>query len=282
MTRFRLFESSAAVVVMLVAGAPAHAGVLLAPHRAVYELKLRESRGSTQVDQVRGRIVYEFTGDSCGGYALNFRQVTEIGSDSGDTNVSDLRSETWEDGRARSFRFAARNYLNQKLDRDTDGRAERSPDAMKVTLSKPEKSSNSYDARTLFPTEHLMRIIEAGRRGDPLLEARVYDGSEAGDKTFDTLTVIGKPSDTPPADIEAPAKTSELASERHWPVTVSYFEKGKKADGEQTPDYEMSFDLYENGVSRALKIDYGEFVLDGELKELRFLKATDCGAKAAP
>lgn len=273
----RLFAAPAAFAVGIVASYPALAGVALAPHRAIYELKLRETRGSAAgVEQVRGRIVYQFTGDPCGGYALNFRQVTEIGNGEGQTNVSDLRSETWEDGSGKSFRFSAKNYLNDQLDRDTDGKAERAPDAVKVTLSKPAQASNSYDGGTLFPTEHLVKIIETARRKDALLEARVYDGSEAGDKTFDTLAVIGKPSDAPPADIEGPAKRPELDRQTFWPIAISYFERGKKADGEQTPDYQMSFDLYDNGVSRALKIDYGEFVLDGELKELEFLKPTPC------
>ena len=73
------------------------------------------------------------------------------------------------------------------------------------------------------------------------------DGSEAGDKSFDTLAVIGKEAHTPPADIEAPAKRPELEKEAFWPVAISYFERGKKTDGEQTPDYQMSFDLYANG-----------------------------------
>lgn len=273
---FRFLSVSATLAAGLAAASPAFAGVALAPHRAIYELKLRETRGSAGVDQVRGRIVYQFTGDACAGYKLNFRQVTEIGDGEGQTNVSDLRSETWEDGSGKSFRFSAKNFLNDQLDRDTDGQAERASNAVKVTIAKPAKASKNYDALTLFPTEHLVKIIEAARRKDALLEARVYDGSEAGDKTFDTLSVIGKPSDAPPSDIETPAKGPELDKQTYWPISISYFERGKKVEGEQTPDYQMSFDLYDNGVSRALKIDYGEFVLDGELKELEFLKPTAC------
>ena len=50
---------------------------------------------------------------------------------------------------------------------------------------------------------------------------------------------------------------------RRWPVAISYFELGKK-DGQ--PIYVLSFDLYENGVSRALKLDYGDFVLRGDMR----------------
>lgn len=275
-TLLRLALAPAALIAVPLAAGPALADVALAPHRAVYELKLRETRGSGGIDQVRGRIVYQFTGDACDGYALNFRQVTEIGNGEGQTNVSDLRSETWEDGGGKSFRFSAKNYLNDKLDRDTDGRAERATDAVKVTLSKPAPGGASYEARTLFPTEHLVKIIEAARGETTVVETPVYDGSEAGDKTYDTMTVIGKPASAPPANMEEPARKPELDKETYWPVTVSYFERGKKSDGEQTPDYQMSFDLYANGVSRALKIDYGDFVLDGELKELEFMKPTAC------
>jgi hypothetical protein len=254
----------------------ARADAALAPHRAVYELKLRETRGSSGVDQVRGRIVYEFKGGPCDGYALNFRQVTEIDNGEGDTDVSDLRAETWEDAKAKSFRFAAKNYRNQELDSDTDGRAERLDGGVSVTRVKPTKDVSTFEARTLFPTEHLRKIIEAASRSERLLEAPIYDGSEKGDKTYDTLTVIGAPMEAGEAVPEAPAKTPELDREARWPVTISYFERGKKNEGEQAPDYVMSFDLYANGVSRALKIDYGKFILDGELKELEFLKPSSC------
>ena len=45
-----------------------------------------------------------------------------------------------------------------------------------------------------------------------------------------------------------------------WPVTVSYYDRDAKTkEGEQTPVYAMSFELFENGVSRALVLDYNDF-----------------------
>ena len=40
--------------------------------------------------------------------------------------------------------------------------------------------------------------------------------------------------------------------------------------------YVMSFELYENGVSRALKLDYGSFTLAGELEDLKVQPAPPC------
>ena len=57
----------------------------LAPHRAVYDLKLALSRGKRPIEGVRGRILYDFTGNPCEGYALQFRQVSELNTGEGAT-----------------------------------------------------------------------------------------------------------------------------------------------------------------------------------------------------
>ncbi len=45
------------------------------------------------------------------------------------------------------------------------------------------------------------------------------------------------------------------------------------------PVYELTFLFFENGVSRKLFIDYGEFSLRGTLKEITFLEPSKCEAK---
>jgi hypothetical protein len=55
-----------------------------------------------------------------------------------------------------------------------------------------------------------------------------------------------------------------MKSMPRWPVTVSYFDRdAKNKEGEQMPVYSMSFELFENGVSRALVLDYNDFVIAG-------------------
>ncbi len=113
-----------------------------------------------------------------------------------------------------------------------------------------------------------------------MLEVAVYDGSETGEKIYETLSVIGKPSipDKKPEDAEAEKDT--LAGLARWPVTISYFDKTeKKADdqpGEQTPVYAITFEMYENGVSRALRLDYGDFVIDGKISSLEVKSEKGC------
>ncbi len=254
--------------------------VFLAPHRAVYDLKLAKSRGSRGLESVRGRILYDFSGNACEGYALKFRQVSELDSGEGKAALSDLRSTTWEDAAAKSFRFQSQNLLNERTTDSVTGKAERDRGAVAVSLSKPKAKNFTVPVGAVFPTEHMRRIIEAARAGKSILEFPVYDGSESGEKIYNTLTVIGRPiapGEKPTAD--AAAKVPELAHLTRWPVTVSYFEqKDAQAErkGEQTPTYSIGFELYENGISRALTLDYTDFTISGEMTSLEMKKAKPC------
>ncbi len=251
-------------------------GIALAPHRAIYDLKLISSRGRRAIESVKGRIVYDFSGNDCEGYALGFRQVTELDSGEGKVVISDLRSTTWEDGAAKSFRFNFQNFLDRKMVDSADGRAQRVDGSVKVVLTKPADKTFEI-GNVAFPTEHMRRIIQAAKAGEQLLETAVYDGSENGEKVFQTLSVIGsKIVSSERAPDDAAAGNDSLAKMARWPVTISYFDKSKGAEGEQTPVYSISFEVYENGISRALKLDYGDFVVSGAMNQLEIGPTKDC------
>lgn len=257
---------------LLLAMPSAHAQIVLAPHRAVYELSIDPSKSSGKIDRAQGRIAFEITGNDCQGYAITLRQVTRLDSGEGRETVSDLRSITWEGGDAKSYRFKTQNFVNQDLRDDVDGSVERNKDGgFQVRLTRPKSNPFPLNGPILLPTEHLKKLIEAGGAGQTILEAKVFDGSPDGKKVYDTLSIIGAPT-TGAAD-EEPSKKPELSSLARYPVTVSYFEQGT---GERTPAYVLGFDLYQNGVSRALKLDYGGFALKGDLKSIEFLKTTPC------
>ena len=60
-------------------------------------------------------------------------------------------------------------------------------------------------------------------------------------------------------------------------MTVSYYDRDAKAkEGEQTPIYAIGFELYENGISRALSLDYNDFVLTGRMSTLEIKQAAPC------
>lgn len=237
-------------------------------HQALYELSLVKSRGSNAINGARGRIVYDFSGNACEGYTSQFRQVSELDSGEGKLTLSDLRSTSWEDAEGKSYRFKIDTRMNDTDAAPVDGSAERVGDHITVKLKQPVAKTFNLEGKVVFPTEQIQHIIAAARAGKSVLELMVYDGSDNGEKVYNTLSVIGQPIPGT-RSIAAPDPSTandQMKTLTRWPVTVSYYDRDAKAkDGEQTPVYAMSFELFENGVSRALVLDYNDFVISGAM-----------------
>lgn len=234
---FLLTAATAFVMTGLAGGsAQAAAGGPYLAHQALYELKLVKSRGSNSINSARGRILYNFSGSACEGYTSEFRQVSELDSGEGKRTLSDLRSTSWEDGDGKSYRFKISTRMNDADSSPVDGMAERSGNQITVKLKQPEAKTFTLDGATVFPTEQITRIISAARDGKSVLELMVYDGSDNGEKVYNTLSVIGQPI---PGDrsIETPdpsTASDTMKSLTRWPVTVSYYDRrqgeGRRAD----------------------------------------------------
>jgi len=249
----------------------------LLSHQALYDLGLVKSRGNS-VNGARGRILYNFKGSVCEGYTSESRQVYEL--DGGeDKTMLDMRSDTWEDAAGKSYRFKIQTKKNDVDAGTVDGSAERSGDHITVKLKQPTSKTFSLDGSAVFPTEQIQRIIAAAKEGKSLLELTVYDGSDNGEKVYNTLAVIGQPIPADRASASPDPSTSDehMKSATRWPVTVSYFDRdAKQPKGEQMPIYAMSFELFENGVSRKLVLDYNDFILSGTLSKFDVRDVKPC------
>ncbi|MEJ2117194.1 MAG: cell envelope integrity EipB family protein [Alphaproteobacteria bacterium] len=256
--------------------------VELAPHRAVYNLSLEKADSTSNVTEVRGRLVLSFKGSKCAGYSLDTRIVTEITDRDGKNTLTDMRSSTWEQAAGGKFRFSNSQYLNQRLSEQVIGRAARgqASNSINIQLNKPEKRKISFNGAPLFPTQHTIAVLKAAQSGQNVLQANIYDGSEKGVKMYETTSFIGKPR-TKGADTFKKIKNGEaLNALVSWPVLLSYYESSKPARAsEGLPDYELSFILYANGVSRKLLIDYGSFTIAGDLTRIDFFKPAKCASK---
>jgi EipB-like len=240
----------------------------LASHKAIYELNLLEGAGTKAPASATGRIAFEF-GASCEGYAQTLRQVLDIEPNEGERQVTETRSTTFEDAAGADFRFNVAGLVGKGP--EVDGHAARDARGVSIALNRPEPFRLDVASDVLFPTQHIEKVIDAARRGEKVVLARVYDASDDGRKISDVTTVIGKPrQDTDP---DKGAQIPALRTMMRWPVAVAYFSPNRK-DG--LPDYVLSFNLYENGVSTGLRLDYGDFVLSGELARIEFPPAAKC------
>lgn len=268
MRLMRLVSLALLASAVLTAG-HASAARLLVPHRAVYDLALDRTSNDTSISGLSGRMVYEFNGSPCDGYTVTFRFVTQF--ENGESSqVTDQQTTTYEEGDGTSFRFATKSFVDQNLEKEVKGAATVEGDSTVVELQKPEQNEIEL-GRTQFPTQHLIELLDKAEAGETFYETTLFDGSEDADRALTTTVVIGKKARVDKNDPERTA-LDELEEEAFWPVNIAYFDQ-KGEGGEELPVYQISFKLYENGVTRDLLMDYGEFSMKGRLVDLSLLQA---------
>lgn len=261
---------------------PAGGAITLAPHRAVYDITLEKAAPGSGVSELSGRMVYELNRTKCNAYVQNMRFVTQVTDAKGNKKFTDLRTSNWEPDEGQSLEFESSHYHGDALEEATQGRARREGVTAPVTvkLTRPRNKRIELGSGIYFPMQHSRALIAAARSGRNNFYARLYDGSEKGEKAYQTNAFIGRR--LPAGAIELPAELrtrAGLSNRVAWPVSISYFEP----DGgtrDEAPTYELSYRYYDNGVSTRLRIDYGDFVILGHLSAIDLLDVIDCKTTA--
>lgn len=262
--------AASAVLFTIVSAVGAEATQLLAPHRAVYDIELENAADSTGITALSGRMVYEFAGSPCDGYTVKFRYVTRIDT-SEDSRLTDQQSTTFENGEGNVFTFATKSFINDSLDTEVRGTAHTDHGKTLVDLKKPEEKRIDIGS-ALFPTRHMIDLIKRAKEGQSFYEAALFDGSDDADRAMTTTVVIGNqtPAERGGGDISA---MGQFKDQPFWPVSMAYFDTNDQQGGEETPSYRINFKIYENGITRDLVMDYGDFSMKGHLVGLTLLES---------
>ena len=265
------------LVVLLSPAAQASGLERLVPHRAVYEVTLDEASERSGISGIKGRMVYESRGAACDGFSVRFRFFQNVRTPRREYS-SDQRTTSFESGDGKRYEFVNRTFFNGSLEREVKGSAVRGDAGVAVALTQPDERAVELPA-AIFPGEHMGRILEAAVKGRRVLATDVFDGSDEGDAVTATNAIIGRPREPQTTGKASDGVGTALGGLTSWPVTVAYFEGAADASGERTPVYQVSFPLYENGVSGDLTMRYEDYTLKGELSALEYLDPPDCAPR---
>ena len=183
----------------------------------------------------------------------------------GTAMITDLRSSSWEEGSGKRFRFNSSQFRDEKPTEATAGDAARAntADDIKVELTKPAKKDLSLSARVYFPVQHSIALLQAAKAGKTLVPRRplrrLGEGREGlrHGLRHRPPQAAGQPTSKLPRGEE---RRGARPAGRPGRFRSRYFEPGSDKN-DAVPVYELSFLFFENGVSRKLFIDYGEFAI---------------------
>ncbi len=258
----------ALTIALAALASPALAGPI-ADHRAIYTMTLASSGPGSGVQGASGEMALDVRGQ-CDTVTVNQRFKSDFWGSDGKPKHTELAISSLEAADGASFEFSLHNEVDGVIAEDFKGKATRGQGGHDGTIA--------YDAaafptavlpgEAIFPTEHMKALLAAAEAGKSALSVLIFDGAEKG-KIYHASALIGRKSEggAPPKGLEA------LAGLAHWPVSISYFPTNSS---EPLPEYETSFELYANGVSGTLSIDYGDFALRGDLAALQLMPKVDC------
>jgi hypothetical protein len=204
---------------------------------------------------------------SCDGYKIDqYLGFHVLGDDESQfEHLAYLSS--FEDTAGKEFYFQARTFENRRLTEELAGiaRIEESGSG-EVRYSRPDAVTEALPQKTSFPIKHLELIIEAALNGEKSVRHTVFDGSTR-ENPFEISTFIGA------AGAGESKNIALLSGSAFWPVRLAYFKPGSVS---LAPEFEMSAEVFENGVIGDMIYDYGNFAIDVTLEEVEALKQPDC------
>ena len=261
--------------VFLTLASQAMASVVV-PHRAIYDLQLLRTTQGANVGAVSGRMAYEVSGSECDGWTVSFRLVNRFDYTEGTSRLFDTQSSSWETGDGKEMNYSEKEYVDSKQESEKRlavARADKNS-AGEVRITLPTEKKLTISAETVFPMRHQLRLMDAAAKGETRDVSLVYDGSDE-EKSVRAITTIGKKINAGEGKKDKDnAQAAPLLSLPSWPVTIGYYSLDES--NAVTPLYQINFDMYENGVSTGLVMDYGNFALSGKLAHLELLKAETC------
>ncbi len=265
-TRSASWALSLLLISMSFAAVNAAQGAGLVPHVARYILTRHRADSDSGIVAVRGRMEVRFE-ISCDGYQidqyLGFRMLSE--SERQLEHLAYISS--FEDAQGRDYWFNTKTFEDRKLSEEIGGKASLNPSGEGETrYTRPSRTVEPLPKGTLFPIKHLEAIIDAARKGQQSVRHTVFDGSTR-DNPFEISTFIGRP------DSSSTKALHPLRDLAHWPVRLAYFSVGAL---NPVPEFQMSADLFENGIIGNMVYDYGNFAIGVELDEVEVLPKPEC------
>lgn len=254
----------------LPAVAAAASPIHLVGQNATYTLALSKVRGHS-VTGATGRLEFDVR-NTCDAYTVTQKMTLLIRNQDGTLSRTTSDYDTWEAKNGHRFTFLLRQGDGKKMEVQDQGTAVMGPKGGEVTYLVPKGRTEKLPPGTLFPMAHTRAILEAAEAGKPYIDPPLFDGTSTHGAEHTFVAILERQA----AHHDRFAHLSKLPSTL---VDIGFWPRTEKDD---EPDFRTQMHYFTNGVSRDVRLDFGNFVMDGKLTALTILKDTCPSGKAVP
>lgn len=240
---------------------PAIVPVELLPHRATYIISLDKNYNDEDIADAKGQMTIQLAkvGD---GWAIEQKSTLHIyyKDDSAEQVITTLATYESLDGLKYSFNA---HTLRGEEEENISGDAilASKGGAGIVTYQQPDASETRLPVGTIFPTQHLIYMLQGAMRGQKVISNLVFDGSSETHEAVQVDTVLGA------AQEPKLALTNKelLKAKKVWPMRMAIYTLESNAP---EADYEINQHVLDRGVIRDMTLDYGTFKVKAVLTQV--------------
>ncbi|MCF3946239.1 cell envelope integrity EipB family protein [Acidiphilium sp. AL] len=252
--------------------------VTLTGQNATYTLSLSKVRGHS-VTGATGRLRFDVL-ETCRAYTVSQHMTLLIRNQDGSLTRTISDYDTWESKSGHRLTFLLRQSEDGKTKVEDQGTATTGPKGGVVNYTVPKGRVVKLPPGTLFPMAHTRHILEASAKGEPYIDPPLFDGTSAHGAEHTFVAILGR------RDAQK-SRFAPLAALPSTLVDIGFFRRKPR---DEEPDFRTQMRYYTNGVSRDVRLDFGNFVLHGKLTALTIppvacpsaRSASDSGAPRDP
>ncbi len=275
MEKLSHFSVVAATAVVLSAGSLAIATPLLAAgasgplvaHKAFYEMEMGDKVQNSHIVSVMGRSVFAMERD-CTGWRSVEDYIIQFVVDNGGADRVLSHFESWEADSGDKYSFDITEESSFEGRKDFGGFVQLDLDsAGEAVFTTTPDTVVDLPTDTVFPVQHVRRILAEAEAGEKMISANVFTGAEPDSALMRTSTVVGGWRDVPGDEL------GQLGEDGYWQINVAYF---KPSATTSEPEYVIKFEMQRNGLVRGYEIDYGDFSIEASLTSAEPVETQSC------
>lgn len=231
------------------------AAVELLPHQVIYRMSLGTVSDASDITGANGAMLYKFT-EGCDAWTAETNVYLRLDYSDGGGMETTWSFVSWEAKDGLSYRFRIRHNRNGKQVEALQGTAS-IPSKGRAGVARytvPKGTKIELPPKTIFPTRHLMMLLDEGNRGSRLART-VFDGASL-ENPYEISAIIGD------LAVAGPSDQSALQDGRQPPVRhvgMAFFPYGSRL---ATPEFELGIDYRDDGVAQWIHQDFGDFSLE--------------------
>ena len=267
----RLIGLSALGILLLASPAGA---VDISPHRALYSLTLDSTKTASGVAAASGAMYYEW-GEACDGWTVDQRfRLRLVYAEEGAVSINSSLL-TWESKDGLHYRFNEKRLRNGNVEDDIHGEAnlDGKDKGGTARIRQARADQDDLGAGRALSDRAYAGADRAGAGGRHFLSRKVFDGAEV-DNAGQITAVIGP--QLKPDPKRRSRSNNPLLQRPSWRVSLAFFPAGSSKNDVETPDYQLTMRLLDNGVSQDMALDYGDYILKAKLDDIEALPKPSC------